>query len=53
MDVHECIKTRRSMRKYRDDPIGEEKLTKVLEAVQWAPSWVNLQPWEVVMGLVH
>ena len=49
MDVHECIRTRRSMRKYRDDAVDEAKLQRVLEAVQWAPSWVNVQPWEVVI----
>ncbi len=49
MNVHECIKTRRSMRKYKDDPVGEDKLTKILEAVRWAPSWVNYQPWEIVI----
>ena len=49
MNVHECIKTRRSMRKYTSDPVPQDKLQKVLEAFQWAPSWVNLQPWEVVV----
>jgi len=37
------------MRKYKDDPVPEEKLQKVLEAIQWAPSWVNFQVWEVVV----
>jgi nitroreductase len=37
------------MRKYLEDPVPPEKLAKVLEAVQWAPSWTNLQPWEVVI----
>lgn len=49
MDFHELIRTRRSMRKYTDDPVPNEKLEKVLEAIQWAPSWVNFQPWEVVV----
>jgi len=49
MEVHECIKTRRSMRKYKDDPVPRESLMKVLEAVKWAPSWVNLQTWEVIV----
>ena len=49
MDVHECIKTRRSMRKYTDDPVSDEKLQKILEAARWAPSWVNLQPWELII----
>jgi nitroreductase len=49
MDVHECIRTRRSIRKYRDEEIPKEKLEKVLEAVRWAPSWVNFQVWEVIV----
>lgn len=49
MDAHELIRTRRSIRKYTDDPVPPEKLRKVLEAIQWAPSWVNFQPWEVVV----
>jgi len=49
VDVHECIRERRSVRKYESDPVPEEALTRVLEAVQWAPSWVNFQPWEVVI----
>lgn len=49
MDVHECIRRRRSVRKYTAAPVSEEKLQRVLEAVQWAPSWVNCQPWEVIV----
>lgn len=49
MDVHECIRTRRSMRKYTEDKVTDEQLKKVLEAIRWAPSWVNLQVWEVVV----
>ena len=49
MDTHECIKTRRSMRKYLADPVPEEKLARVLAAVQWSPSWTNTQPWEVIV----
>jgi nitroreductase len=37
------------MRKYTSDPVPEEKLNRVLEAIQWAPSWVNFQPWEVII----
>ncbi len=49
MDVHECIKQRRSIRKYEDKPVPAQALTRILEAVQWSPSWVNLQVWEVIV----
>ncbi len=48
-EILEVIKTRRSIRKYEDKPIPEEVLNKVLEAVQWSPSWANTQCWEVVV----
>jgi nitroreductase len=49
MDVLEAIKTRRSIRKYRPDPVEEEKLRIVLEAARWAPSWTNTQCWEFIV----
>jgi nitroreductase len=49
MDTLECIKARRSVRKYKSDPVPPEKLNEVLEAFRLAPSWANLQPWELVV----
>ena len=43
MDVLEAIKTRRSIRKYKDTPVPEDVLNTVLEAARWAPSWANTQ----------
>jgi nitroreductase len=45
----EVIKGRRSVRKYRPDPIPDEALQKVFEGVRWAPSWANTQCWEVIV----
>ncbi len=44
MDFYEVIRTRRSVRKYRHDPLPEEALTRVLEAARVAPSGSNRQP---------
>ena len=49
MDLMEVIKGRRSIRKYKPDPIPEEELQKIIEAVQWSPSWANTQCWEVII----
>jgi nitroreductase len=49
MDLMEAIKGRRSIRKYKADPVPEEALRKVMEAVRWAPSWANTQCWEVIV----
>ena len=40
------IYSRRSIRKYLDKPIEQEKLTAILRAAMAAPSACNQQPWE-------
>ena len=49
MDLMEAIKARRSIRKYKPDPVPEQALHTVLEAVQWTPSWANTQCWEIII----
>jgi nitroreductase len=49
MELMEAIKGRRSIRKYRTDPVPEEALQTVLEAARWAPSWSNTQCWRLVV----
>jgi len=49
MEVLQAIKTRRSIRKYRKDPVPQEELEKVLDAGRWAPSASNLQPWKFIV----
>ncbi|MFC1994234.1 nitroreductase [Chloroflexota bacterium] len=49
MDLIEAIKTRKSVRGFKPDPIPEEVLIGVLEDARWAPSAVNAQPWEFVV----
>lgn len=49
MDVFEAIRERRSVRKYRDEPVEQEKLGAVLEACRWSPSAGNRQPWEIII----
>lgn len=48
MKTRENILTRRSIRKYTDQPIDRKDLEEILEAGCWAPSAVNLQPWYFV-----
>jgi nitroreductase len=43
MDTFEAIYSRRSVRQYKDTPIPDEVLARVLEAARWAPSWANSQ----------
>jgi nitroreductase len=49
MDLMDAIKGRRSIRKYKPDPVPEEALRMVMEAVRWTPSWANTQCWEVIV----
>ncbi len=49
MDVFEAIRTRRSIRKYRQEPIPDEKLESIFEAARLAPSAGNRQPWRFVV----
>ena len=47
MHVMQAINERRSVRKYRSDPIEPEKLDKIAEAFRLAPSAVNAQNWKL------
>jgi nitroreductase len=49
MDLFEAIKTRRSVRKYLNKTVEDEKLEAVLEAVRMAPSWANYQCWRLIV----
>jgi len=49
MKVLEAIQKRRSVRKYKQDPIPEEALLRVLEAARLAPSGKNFQPWKFII----
>jgi nitroreductase len=49
MDVFEAISTRRSIRRYKPEPIAEIQLGKILEAARLAPSAGNHQPWRFVV----
>jgi len=49
MEFMEIIKTRRSIRKFEDKDVEQEKIEKLLESVKWAQSWANTQCWEVIV----
>ncbi len=43
MTVQECIKGRRSIRKFKPDKIEHELLSEIVETASFAPSWKNTQ----------
>jgi len=44
VELMEAIRTRRSCKKFTDQPVPREFIEQVLEAGLWAPSGQNLQP---------
>jgi nitroreductase len=48
-DVLDVISTRKSIRRYRPDPIPDEMIDKILEAARWAPTGENYQPWRFIV----
>lgn len=49
MDIFVAMKERRSCRDFLSEPIEKDKIEKILEAASWAPSPLNLQPWEFIV----
>lgn len=50
MDVIEAIRSRRSIRGFKKDPIPREAIQKILETAVRSPSGMNTQPWEFVVA---
>jgi nitroreductase len=48
-DLFEIVKHRRSIRRYKAEPISDELLMKIMEAGRWAPSGDNNQPWRFII----
>jgi nitroreductase len=47
MDVHEALRTRRSVRAFLSDPVAEATVRSILALAARAPSGSNTQPWRV------
>lgn len=49
MEFMDVIAGRRSIRKYKADPVEKEKIQAVLNAARLAPSWKNMQCWKFMV----
>ena len=49
MDVFEAIESRRSIRKYLNREVEQDKIDKILESARIAPSAANRQEWKFVV----
>jgi nitroreductase len=53
MDAIEAIMTRRSIRKYKKQPVPESLVTELLQAAMAAPTARNEQPWHFIVITDH
>jgi len=49
VELMEVIRKRRSIRRYKPDPVPEEDIKYILEAARLAPSFANTQCWHFVV----
>lgn len=49
MDAIEAIKSRKSIRAFRPDPLPKSLIEELLAISSRSPSWANTQPWEVAV----
>jgi len=48
-ELLKLFQNRRSVRRYKPDPVPDAILQQILEAGRWAPSASNRQPWEFII----
>lgn len=44
-DIIQNIKTRRSIRNYKENPVSDEDIKFLIDCARYAPSGMNMQPW--------
>jgi nitroreductase len=49
MQLDECIKNRRSVRAYTEEPVTKEQLNQILEAGVWAPTAMHREPLKFII----
>jgi len=49
MDIVEAVRSRKSIRAFKPDPVPRDVLEEIIELALRAPSWGNTQPWEFVI----
>jgi coenzyme F420-0:L-glutamate ligase/coenzyme F420-1:gamma-L-glutamate ligase len=49
-DLHDFLRSRRSVRRFKPDPVPASTIERILETTTYAPSAHNLQPWRFVVA---
>lgn len=53
MDALNMIKERRSVRRFKDQPVEKETIEKIVELASYAPSWKNTQTTRYIAVMDH
>ena len=48
MDILDAIRNRRSIRRYKPDPVPLDLMEKIIDAGRWAPTGANRQHWKYI-----
>ncbi|MFC1872639.1 nitroreductase family protein [Chloroflexota bacterium] len=48
-DFLQLVKTRRSIRGFKPDPVPDEYINYMIDVARWSPSGANGQPWEFIV----
>ena len=48
-DILDIINSRKSIRRFKPDPVPEGLILKILESARWAPTGENYQPWRFIV----
>jgi len=48
-DLHTFLRTRRSIRRFKPDPVADSVIERILTTATYAPSAHNVQPWRFVI----
>ena len=48
-DILDVLISRKSIRRYKPDPVPDEMIDKILEAARWAPTGENYQTWRFIV----
>src|SRR3972149_8581232 len=49
MNIKDAIRNRRSIRRFKPDPVPDELILQLLESARLAPSGSNTQPWRFIV----
>jgi nitroreductase len=49
MDVLEAVRTKRAVRRFRDEPVSDEVIRQILDAGRRSQSSKNTQPWQFIV----